>query len=67
MMKMRKGPFMITPMDCAESIMADTLAGEKITYTGAKHKMSDGFFKNLTEQEVLQTYDAMWKKNNPSL
>ena len=45
MMKMKKGPFMITPMDCAKSIMADTLAGEKITYSGAKHKMTDGFLK----------------------
>jgi hypothetical protein len=49
MMKMKKGPFMITPMECAKSTIADTLAGDKITYTGAKHKMSNGFFRWLSE------------------
>jgi short-subunit dehydrogenase len=40
MMKMKKGPFMITPIECAKSSLSDMLAGEKTSFSGLKHKLS---------------------------
>jgi 17beta-estradiol 17-dehydrogenase / very-long-chain 3-oxoacyl-CoA reductase len=60
MMKMKKGPFMITPRVCAFSSLADLLAGKKTTFTGFKHKISEVAFKHLTEDESFALYDYYW-------
>lgn len=48
MMQMKKGPYMLTPRQCAISSIADLLAGEKQTFSGLKHKMSSVAFQHLT-------------------
>lgn len=47
MMKMKKGPFMITPRQCATASLADLLAGQKQTFTHMKHKISNTAFHLL--------------------
>lgn len=60
MMKMKKGPLMITPRDCAYSSLADALAGKKLTYSHFKHKLSAIAFQHLTELQSFQLYDYYW-------
>lgn len=49
MMKMNKGPMMITPRECAFHSIADTLAGESTSFSHFKHKLSAVFFTKLSE------------------
>ncbi len=44
MMRMRKMFFMITPEDCAKSVLADAFAGKTTTYGGMKHKFIANMF-----------------------
>ncbi len=44
MMKMKKGPLMITPRECALTSLADMLAGHDITFSHFKHKVSSLMF-----------------------
>ena len=60
MMKMKKGPYMITPRVCAFSSLADLLAGSKVTFSGFKHKLSSVAFQHLTEDECFALYDFLW-------
>ena len=50
MMKMKKGPLMITPRECALSSLADLLAGHEATFSHFKHKASSWMFQFLTEE-----------------
>lgn len=50
MMQMKKGPYMITPRQCAKSSIADLLAGEKLSFSGFKHKLSSVAFQKLSEE-----------------
>ena len=61
MMKMKKGPFMITPTDCAVSTLAD-LGKTKTTFTGFRHKISGSFFNLKTEEQNFETYSVNWRK-----
>lgn len=49
MMQMKKGPYMITPRQCATSSIADLLAGQKQSFSGFKHKLSSVAFQHLSE------------------
>ena len=60
MMKMKKGPYMITPRVCAFSSLADLLAGNKVTFSGFKHKLSSVAFQHLSEDECFGLYDFLW-------
>jgi short-subunit dehydrogenase len=60
MMKFKKGPFMITPRQCAFSALADMLAGETFTFTHFKHKLNSVPFKHLSEDESFALYDYYW-------
>jgi hypothetical protein len=60
MMKMKKGPYMITPRQCAFSALADTLAGNKTTFTHLKHKLSSVAFQHLSEDDRFSLYDSLW-------
>lgn len=40
MMQMKKGPFMITPRQCAISSLTDLVGGETTTFSHLKHKLS---------------------------
>lgn len=62
MMKFKKGPFMITPRQCAFAALADTLAGCKETFTHFKHKLNSVPFRHLTEDEAFKLYDFYWEQ-----
>ena len=48
MMKMKKGPFMVTPRDFAKSSLVDLIAGEKATFGHPRHKLMNSLvFANL--------------------
>ena len=50
MMKMKKGPFMITPRECVLSSLSDLLGKERASFGHMKHKLSSTAFHNLSEQ-----------------
>lgn len=62
MMKMKKGPFMITPRQCATSTLADLLGGEKLSFGHFKHWLSSIAFQKLSEEEALKLYDFLWQQ-----
>lgn len=48
MMKMKKGPFMISPQDCVISSLAD-LGKVDTTFTGFMHKVQASFLEQMSE------------------
>ena len=49
MMKMKKGPFMISPTDCAISTLAD-LGKTESTWTGFRHKLAGVAFSTKSQR-----------------
>ena len=65
MMKMKKGPFMVTPRDFAKSSLVDLLAGEKATFGHPRHKLMHSLvFSKLNEKKTFEMFDQLWDKAN---
>jgi short-subunit dehydrogenase len=60
MMRMKKGPFMISPRECAVASLADMLAGKKVTFGHYKHKLSSLAFEYLSEVKRFELFEFLW-------
>jgi len=49
MMKMKKGPLMITPRECAKSALIEMVDGHITSFGHSKHKLSRTAFEWLSE------------------
>ena len=68
MMKMKKGPFMISPRAFAKESLGELLAGHDVSFGHSRHKaMVSLAFEGKNEEESFKVFDALWdaaKVNN---
>ena len=65
MMKMKKGPFMISPRSFAKESLVDLISGEKATFGHPRHKLMNSLvFANLSEKKTFEMFDQLWDKAN---
>lgn len=61
LMRMKKGPFMITPRQCVMGTMVDLLGGEVATFGHIRHKLSSTLgFAPFNEEYNFGTFKKLW-------
>ena len=61
MTRVGKSKWMISPIECAFSSLAD-LGKTPTTFSGFKHKISAVFFGQMRERKRFDMYAKIWKK-----